>query len=227
MDLVIFDIDGTLIHSHEAEVDCYIKAFAQVMGNSDINTDLTTYEHVTDTGITQECIYRQFQRNASLSEQLAIEESFLTLFDQSLNNHPPKPIPGVHSLFEQLHQEKNVRLAIATGSYHRSAMLKLKHANLLLSHLPLSSCSEHIERIEIMKLAKQKAHQHYQIDAFRSVTYVGDGPWDVKASQHLAWNFIGIASNYTPTQLKNWGVNIVLNDYFSINKPFTSLITNV
>ena len=222
MDLVIFDIDGTLIHSHEAEVECYIKAYTQVMGKSDINTDLTTYQHVTDTGITQECIYRQFQRDALPQEQLAIEEAFLTLFDKSLNDNPPKPIPGVHDLFEQLQQEKKVCLAIATGSYHRSALLKLKHADLLLSHLPLSSCSEHMARIDIMKSAKQKAHQSYQEETFHSVTYVGDGPWDIKASKSLAWNFVGIASNYTPLQLKDWGVDIVLNDY--TDKPLASLI---
>ncbi|MGD9592431.1 MAG: HAD family hydrolase [Candidatus Berkiella sp.] len=224
MDLVVFDIDGTLIHSHEQEVSCFINAFNQVMGDSAINTDLTSYEHVTDTGIAQECIYRQLGRNATDKEQLAIEEAFLTLFDQSLRLNPPEPIFGVHELFEQLHQEKNLCLAIATGSYYRSAALKLKHANLLLSHLPLSSCSDSMTRIDIMKAAKQKAHKTYQVTDFRTITYVGDGPWDIQASRTLAWNFIGIASNYTAEQLKNWGAKTVIQNYHPHKNDFKTLL---
>ncbi len=223
MDLVIFDIDGTLIHSHKEEVDCFIKAYTQVMGKSDIDTDLTKYEHVTDTGITQECIFRHFQRQASSDEHLAIEEAFLNLFGSSLTLNPPKVIPGVHDLFEQLFGEKNICLAIATGSYYRSALLKLKHANLSLSNLPLSSCADHMARIEIMKTAKRKAHDAYQVEDFRTITYVGDGPWDIKASQALAWNFIGIASNYTQAQLAAWGAKKVLNDYLT-GQPFSAFI---
>ncbi len=212
MDLIIFDIDGTLIHSHEDEVTCFIKAFSQVMGESEIDTDLTSYEHVTDTGIAIECIKRQFQRQASSTELKAIEEQFLILFNQCLTLNPPKTIPGSHEILTSLLKQRDVGVAIATGSYYRSALLKLKHAD-LISHLPLASCDDHFARIEIMKQAKQKAHQHYDIDEFRSITYVGDGPWDIKASRELDWHFIAVASNYSVKELQEWGAMHIIRDY--------------
>ncbi|MBS0286558.1 MAG: HAD family hydrolase [Proteobacteria bacterium] len=226
MDLLIFDIDGTLIHSHEDEVTCFVKAYTQVMGKSDINTDLQSYEHVTDTGIAKECIFKQFMREATEDELLAIEENFLTLFDQSLSINPPKVIKGIHDLLASLSNQENLCLAIATGSYYRSALLKLNHAALGLAHLPLSSCDDHIARIEIMKHANNRAKDHYAIDNFRSITYVGDGPWDIQACAKLDWNFIGIASNYSALQLKTWGAKSVINDYQQPLGSFLELILN-
>ncbi len=226
MHLVIFDIDGTLIHSHEKEVDCFIQAYTQVMGSNNVDKDLTNYQHVTDTGIATESIFRHFQRHASDQELTAIEENFLTLFDQALTQNPPQPIYGVHSLFEQLAKEHHIYLAIATGSYYRSALLKLQHANLLLSHLPLSSCDDHIARIEIMRNAENKAKSFYGVKDFTSITYVGDGPWDINAVNALEWQFIGIASNYPKEKLQEWGAQIVVNDYSGYIDSFVHLIRN-
>ncbi len=224
MHLVIFDIDGTLIHSHEKEAECFIQAYTQVMGSNNVDKDLTNYQHVTDTGIATECISKLFQRSASEQELMAIEEQFLTLFDKSLTLNPPLPIQGVHSLFEELTKEQDMVLAIATGSYYRSALLKLQHANLPLSHLPLSSCDDHIARIEIMRIAEAKARTFYDVKDFTSITYVGDGPWDIKAVKALDWQFIGIASNYPKETLEEWGARSVVKDYSNPIESFVALI---
>jgi phosphoglycolate phosphatase-like HAD superfamily hydrolase len=224
MKLLIFDIDGTLIQTHEEEANCFIQAFSDVTGISHIDKDLRSYQHVTDSGIAQECIFNHFQRDATFDELEQIEERFITLFAKTLAKQPPHPIAGVHGLFEKLANEPEICLAIATGSYYRSAMIKFHYSSLYLHHLPISSCNDHYSRTEIMRIAKSKAQDFYGVGDFDSITYVGDGPWDIEAVNALTWQFIGVASNYSKKNLLDWGAQTVITDYLEQNNSFVELI---
>ncbi|HRE31610.1 MAG TPA: hypothetical protein PLD88_06500, partial [Candidatus Berkiella sp.] len=80
MDLIIFDIDGTLIHSHEKEVDCFIDAVTTVLGIKEIDRDLHSYQHVTDKGILIECVYRTLNRHPTKAEYDAIQDRYFDNF---------------------------------------------------------------------------------------------------------------------------------------------------
>lgn len=212
MHLVIFDIDGTLIHSHNEEADCFERALCHVTGISEITKDLQSYQHVTDTGIAHECIVNHLNRQPTAEELTAIEELFLSHFEQSLTVSPTMPIPGAYDLLSHFYKQPDFCLAIATGSYFRSALLKLQHAALNFT-LPLATCNDSVSRIEIMKTAVSKAQTTYQQPDFESITYLGDGPWDIAAVKALQWKFIGIASNYSHEMLKNCGAEMIVDDY--------------
>lgn len=213
MHLVIFDIDGTLIHSHAEEADCFIQALHHVTGISQITKNLQTYQHVTDHGIAHECIVKHLNRFPTTDELAAIEDLFLSHFMQSLTLSPTIPISGAYDLLSNFCQQPDFCLAIATGSYFRSALLKLQHASLDFA-LPLASCNDSLSRVEIMKFALTKAEAAYQ-STFDSVTYFGDGPWDITAVKDLQWKFIGVASNYSPQILKCWGAEMVVDNYLT------------
>ena len=221
--LIVFDIDGTLIHSHPREVDCFLQALTEVTGISQITKDLCQYEHITETGIINQCMMTALQRLPTSQELNAIEKTFLSLFSTLLLKEPTLPIKGVENILPVIAQQSNISLAIATGSYGRSAFLKLHHANLPLTELPLGSCDDSHDRVEIMKAALTRALIHYQIPSFKKVTYVGDGPWDIKAARDLNWDLIAVASNYTPAQLQAWGATKVIEHYLN-EKMFLDLL---
>ena len=50
--LAVFDIDGTLVQSLAVDEACFVRAFAEVLGIEDIDTDWAHYDHVTDDGMT-------------------------------------------------------------------------------------------------------------------------------------------------------------------------------
>lgn len=214
MHLIIFDIDGTLIHSHDEEADCFERAFHHVTGIPSITRDLQSYQHVTDSGIAHECIVNHFQREPTTQELDAIEAQFLFHFTESLALTPTTAIAGAYDLLSAFSLQKDFCLAIATGSYHRSALLKLQHADLHFA-IPLASCKDAVSRTKIMECAKEKAQITYNIPHFQSVTYLGDGPWDIHAVKTLQWKFIGIASNYPKEMLMNWGAELVVDNYLS------------
>lgn len=227
MHLVIFDIDGTLIHSHSKEVDCFEQALANVTGITGIDKDLANYDHVSDRGIANQCILKALHRTATEQEQIEIENEFIRIFANILDETPPTPIPGVHELFESLLQQNDYALAIATGCYFRSAALKFKHAALPIAHLPIGSSNDSAIRTDIMQAAHLRAMSTYRLSEFKSITYIGDGPWDIRAVSRLKWGFIGIASNYTEDTLRLLGAKHTLKDYACQDTFFKHLDTLV
>lgn len=225
MKLVIFDIDGTLIHSHPQEVACFEAAIQSVLGIADINHDVGSYQHVTDSGILKECVYQALGRFPTPVEIAAIEAEYFAQFTNIIMNDPIVPIPGVQAFIDTLQSTHDIALAVATGSHHRSALLKLSHVNNELCKLPMGTSTDSDIRTAIMETALNKAKQTYAQEDFNQIIYIGDGPWDVKAVKHLQWGFIGIASNYAKSQLQEWGAKFVIDNYLA-HTDFLHLIQN-
>ncbi len=215
MKLVIFDIDGTLIQSHPQEVACFENAIRSVMGIANINHDVQSYQHVTDLGILKECVHHALGRFPTQTEIAAIEDEYLASFSNTIKNDPIQPIAGVHAFIETLQSMPEVALAVATGSHHRSALLKLSHVNPSLCDIPMGTSSDSDIRTTIMEVALNKAKEIYTRNNFNQIIYIGDGPWDVKAVKHLQWGFIGVASNYGKSQLQEWGAKCVIENYLA------------
>jgi phosphoglycolate phosphatase-like HAD superfamily hydrolase len=53
----------------------------------------------------------------------------------------------------------------------------------------------------------------HRAEQFKSITYIGDGPWDIAAVASLEWSFIGVASHYSSETLRGWGAEAVVSDY--------------
>ncbi|HRE31611.1 MAG TPA: hypothetical protein PLD88_06505, partial [Candidatus Berkiella sp.] len=117
---------------------------------------------------------------------------------------------GAHTLLETLQALPNTALAVATGSYHRAALLKLSHVASAWHDIPLSTSDDSEIRTLIMESALNKAKQFYETEQFNRIIYVGDGPWDIKAVDALKWDFVGIASNYPKNKLQEWGATCVI-----------------
>lgn len=221
----MFDIDGTLINSHAKEVDCFAAAVKMVFGLPEINRDLHSYEHITDSGILNQCVYNALQRLPTAAEIQSVEDFYLERFTSLIIDEPIEPIPGSPMLLEKLQSEPNIALAVATGSHQRSALLKLSHVAPSWCDVPLGTSNDSIVRTNIMETAHHKAKYAYGVKKFNRIIYIGDGPWDIKATKHLAWEFIGVASNYATNQLRDWGAKCVIDNYLAPT-DFLHLIEN-
>ena len=62
MKLVMFDIDGTLTQTNEADERCSVQALQQVFGFTDINTDWASYPHCSDSAILEVIFQTQLWR---------------------------------------------------------------------------------------------------------------------------------------------------------------------
>jgi len=193
MQLVMFDIDGTLVDSSGFDAELYAQAVQEVI-RVEVDRTWLSYRNVTDSGILTELLEDRVDdaERRRLAEQT--KARFIKLVGAYLEDerHPVRPIAGAATLIERLRSIPGVALAIATGGWRETAEMKLARAGISAAGIPLASSSEAERRIDVMRLAEQRAAAGR---TFSRRTFFGDGPWDQKASQELGYAFIGVGGN--------------------------------
>jgi beta-phosphoglucomutase-like phosphatase (HAD superfamily) len=190
MHLVMFDVDGTLVDSDGFDGELYAAAVEAETGLV-VDRDWDRYEHVSDGGILAQML-REARRGPERGElAVRVQRRFAGLVREYLrhNRTAVAEIAGAKRLVERLRTLPNVRVAIATGGWAETALLKLAHVGIDAARLGFASSSDAHARAEIMRLAAQRALRG---ESFTRATYFGDGPWDRRASLELEYDFIGV-----------------------------------
>ena len=230
MHLVMFDIDGTLIHSNKADTKCYRAALA-AFGIHEVNEDIATYAHVTDASITHEILTEHHQRPAQPEDLQVFLQHYLQLLSNEAAENPDgfRPVPGAMQAFHTLCQRRDTAVALATGAWKPTAHLKLTSSGFNIDDIdsiPFASSSDAVSRETIMRLAYERARQRHGCSIFDSITYIGDGVWDVRACRLLRYYFIGICAGKQPDKLQQEGARIILEDYRDLNQ-FLAVLQSV
>lgn len=214
MQLVIFDIDGTLTNTFKIDENCFVRAFALEFGIFGINTNWAEYAYTTDSGITQQIFQEKLERLPSNEELVRLKARFVSLLQEAFisNQDLFSEISGSANVLAKLQLESDWCVAIATGGWHESAQLKLQKANIEIKGIPLASANDALSREDIIKTAIIKAENAYQVEKFQKVVFVGDGVWDVKAAYKLNIAFLGIGDN----KLTNLGATKVIKDFTNL-----------
>lgn len=187
MKAIIFDIDGTLVESMAIDTELYFAAVREVLGVVIVRSDLHDYEHVTDAGILAQLLDDNGVPSDSDSA-VVIRESFLTKLQMYVDtNGSFSTIHGAKDFFDATCRSDDTRVAIATGCWHESALLKLGSAGFDIDGVPLATCDDSPSRVEIMRAALAGIN-----GVFESITYFGDAVWDRQACDTLGWNFVAV-----------------------------------
>ncbi len=177
----IFDIDGTLIDSMSIDTPLYFSAIREVVGDVGIR-DLHACKHVTDTGILAE-ILRDNGRDLDLDIITAVRTAFVNGLREHIREAGGFPvIAGAREFFCSIRKSGDTRVAVATGGWRDSALLKLESAGFDIDGIPLFTSDDAISRTEIMRLALEATGG----DA-GSVTYFGDALDGIRSYSELDW----------------------------------------
>lgn len=212
--IFILDIDGTLMRTHEIDNECYWCAIRDVLGPHEQSVDLGDYAHVSDSGILRQWCRRALGRSPHDEEIGRLRTRFLDLLESVSRNQPDlfEPLPGVEEWLQRMRSRPGTHVAIATGSWHSTARFKLSRSGLSRFGLALATADDAFSRTDIMQTALSRLALEPPI-ARGDVIYVGDGPWDLRASQELGWNFIGIAEGERAEALRDLGAEQVHADF--------------
>jgi len=212
--LIMFDIDGTLLKT-ESEDSLYSGSMKEWLSINSIDTDWTSYKHVTDSGIAAELFLRVKGYWPTEEDINHAANIFFKKWKQKLIDDPLACVPteGINIFLSGLQSISDITIAVATGGWEKTAKLKLNHSGISFSKAAISTSNDSFSREQIMQIAYERASKIAKISNFQNVVYFGDSEWDVIASLKLGFNFIGIDSSNRKNSLLRKGARYIFKDF--------------
>lgn len=214
MNLAIFDIDGTLTHSTHVDDRCYVQAVQDVFGITGFSTQWLDYRFSTDSGILQELLEKYLGRRPDAEDRERFQQHFLGLLHAAVQEQPEliAEVPGAIRLLPRLQAGGRWQVAIATGTWRRSATFKLEKAGIAADGIPLATANDGLDRVEIIEAAVRQTNAAGNGAPGKRV-YVGDALWDLRAARRLGIGFLGVAVTGDRQRLLDAGAGHVVTDF--------------
>ena len=214
MKLVMFDIDGTLTQTYQADEACFIQALREVFGFTGINTDWASYPHCSDSGILEALFQVRLGRSPLPTEISTFQAHFVSLLTAATVVQPFNPIAGARDFLSGLTSSSALAVSLASGAWECSGRFKLASTGLNFPQIPAAFSDDAHAREAIMQASLVRAAQSRSRDSFDAVTYVGDAIWDARAARNLGFRFIGISHEAARVErLYAEGAHHVFADY--------------
>jgi phosphoglycolate phosphatase len=191
--LLLFDIDGTLIHSGGAGVQALKSAFQERFG---IRDDLHDIEiaGMTDSGIVVS-ILNKHKIPATNENVSAFLDSYVHFLSLELPRRKGKLLPGVLQLLEKLKSRPHLVLALLTGNVSRGARLKLEHYGVWHFFEFGAFADDHRDRNQLGRFARTRAKEkHGREFAASEIDVIGDTPRDIACGKALGARTIAVAT---------------------------------
>ena len=214
MNLVMFDMDGTLTDTTALDTNCYVHAIEQALGLEKIETDWESYPHASSSCCLEEIVRRACGRDPTPAESQAVQSRMIELMEDLDRTHglATKEIPGAAACVRAL-QVAGHAVAIASGDWQATAHHKLAKARIPFEALPAAFCEASHVRTEIMRTSLARAATHHRRENFNRIVYIGDGSWDVCACREIGWPLVGIGRDTQGRRLRGLGTSHVLPDF--------------
>ena len=192
--LVILDVDGTLVHSLKAEAQFFPLACETALGIKNISSDWESYSCPSDRGIVRELVEIHRGRDVREHEYLQVEQHFLELIREAYADQPSlcQPVSGAREAIAHFMQTADLALSIATAGWRRTALHKLEFTSVGALDLPIATSNDAERKVDIIRIAADRASEHYGVSEFASVICFGDSKGDARAAEELGYGFIGI-----------------------------------
>lgn len=188
--LLVFDIDGTLLDSENVHQTGFVNAL-HAIGVEFVDTNWENYTHLTDSFIAKENYETDVNRGFSKQLMQRFEAEFMKL----IHDCNVTQIEGANAFLQKIIKETNYAVCFATGSMLLPAKLKLDRAGIVYDQALLEASNNYFTREEIVNSAIAKAKNYFNAPNFERIISLGDGIWDVKTAQNLGIEFIGIGTH--------------------------------
>jgi phosphoglycolate phosphatase-like HAD superfamily hydrolase len=192
--LVLFDIDGTLVHTGGAGIKAFAKVFATEFGAHD------GIERMRFAGRTDVSLVREF---FNLHRIPASSENFERFFDRYVHwlhhilaDSERAECPGVRSLITDLQtMPEPPLLGLLTGNIRLGAEIKLRHFG-LWEHFETGGFADDDEdRDKIALAAKQRGGRVLKRELKgEEIVVIGDTPLDIRCGRAIGAKVLAVAT---------------------------------
>ena len=227
MCLVLFDIDGTLLHTHGAGRRAMRRALITVYGTAG------PIAHYNMAGKTDRLIIHDLLsvEGVPLQEIAARFDAYTRVYAQALEEElqrtPPQVLPGVPELIERLHRRPDVVLGLLTGNLAVGARLKLRYAGLDPDTFTLGAYgSDAMQREALPPLALHRARQQLgQTFNGHAVVIIGDTPLDIQCGRPIGAKSVAVATGpYSVQELQTFRPDVVLPNFSDVETAVRAIL---
>jgi phosphoglycolate phosphatase-like HAD superfamily hydrolase len=215
---VLFDIDGTLLHTGGAGAVAWQRAFRELHG-VDANIEEHTHAGMTDPEIAEIVFREVIGRDGSDAERAAAIACYLGHLTDAVNESSGYQVmPGIEKLLARL-AEQGVLLGIVTGNIESAAHAKLARGDLNRFFAFGGYGSDSRDRTELTKKAIERGGEvsGTPLDPTATIA-VGDTPRDVIAGHGAGIKVVGVATgSYSVEELRtaeaDWSIENVTTGF--------------
>lgn len=213
MNLIIFDIDGTLVFSNKIDSWTFAQSYKEEFGLPFPSINWNDYPHVTDETIFETVFLKHFNRKPTAKEIANFQTRFVNHLEANRLKSPLdfKQVPNAAHTIHRLLNMDGYSVGIATGGWALPAKVKLRHIGIDPSNLYCGFADNNYTREAIIHEALNHAKQHLQ--HIERVVYIGDANWDVTTTRNMKIPFVGIRFRGDRDVLLRLGAKHVLTDY--------------
>lgn len=213
IEAILFDIDGTLLHTGGAGAVAWQRAFLELY-EVEANIEEHTHAGMTDPEIAEIVFREVLGRDGTDVERAEAIGCYLGhLADAVAESEGYFVIEGIEELLPRL-VEEGILLGVVTGNIEPAAHIKLARGD-LNKYFPFGGYgSDSRSRTELTKKALERGAEvsGKPLDLERTIA-VGDTPRDVKAGHGAGIRVVGVATgSYSVEELKDAGADWALEN---------------
>jgi phosphoglycolate phosphatase len=216
--LVLFDVDGTLVHTGGAGVKAFARVFATEFGAAD------GLDRLKFAGRTDPSLVREFFGIHGIP---ATDENFARFFDRYvfwldhiLGTSRTEACPGVREMLSGLKTlAQPPRLGLLTGNIRLGAEIKLRHFDLWKEFETGAFGDDHENRDRIAAVARERGRRVLGNNLRGDdILVVGDTPFDIRCGRAIGAKVLAVATGgATLEELKRQGPDFAVGDLTQIS----------
>ena len=192
--LVLFDIDGTLVHTGGAGVKAFAKVFETAFNARD------GFEKLKFAGRTDVSLVREFFQYHAIAETPGNFELFFEQYvfwlDYILGHSETDSCPGVREFLGNLKELENPPLiGLLTGNIRLGAEIKLRHFDLWKEFETGAFADDNEHRDEIAAVARERGRRLLG-NGLRDdeILVIGDTPLDIRCGRAIGARVLAVAT---------------------------------
>ncbi len=202
--ILLFDIDGTLLHTGGIGQKSIEESFEELYGVK-INIKRGTF-----AGKTDHIIYTELTKKYGLKPELGkFKKIYFKRLEKKLAEKKNlKPLPGIHEFCSTLVENEKFFLSLLTGNWRRGALLKIKYFG-LKKFFNTGIFGDGISDRNILgKIAK---------DTFKNskkIVIIGDTPSDIMCANSNGLISIAVATGpFDIEELRKYNPHLLLENF--------------
>ena len=221
--LLLFDIDGTLIHSGGAGVYALKNALAERHGIRDNLKDIEI-AGMTDSGIVLS-ILNKHKISATNENVTAFLDSYVHFLSLELPRRKGSLLPGVLELLKKLKARRNIVLGLLTGNVSRGAQLKLGHYGVWHFFEFGAFADDHHDRNQLGSFAQARAKEkHGREFSAGEIDIIGDTPRDIACGKALGARTIAVSTGtWSRQELAKHHPDFLIDDFSDVDRLMNTL----